>query len=86
VLGAAVLNGGGDIVERFHSAEPPGCFLMEASERLPTSFFTLILEPRDRFRSRFGERASGVLRRIVRVVHQEKPAHVYFTIEFDQRS
>lgn len=51
----------------------------------PTSFFTLRLEPRERFQNRFGERAAQVLQRIVKVVSQEKPSHVNFTIRFDDR-
>lgn len=85
VLGKCVLVGGRDVVERYQRGEPPGCYLIEPSERKQTSFFTLLLEPRDRFRTRFGERASGVLRRIVHVVSQERPIHVAFTVQFDDR-
>jgi len=53
--------------------------------RKPTSFFTLRLEPRERFQNRFGERAAQVLRRIVNVVSAEKPSHVMFTIRFDEK-
>jgi hypothetical protein len=84
-LGKAVLVGGRDVVERYQRGEPPGAYLMEPSQRRSTSFFTLMLEPRERFRGRFGERASGVLRRIVQVVSQERPVHVAFTIQFDDR-
>ncbi|MEZ4239433.1 MAG: phage tail protein [Myxococcota bacterium] len=83
-LGRARLAGGATIVERYQRGEPPAAFLMEPTERKPTSFFTLRLEPRERFQARFGERAAQVLRRIVRVVSQEKPAHVSFTIRFDE--
>jgi phage tail-like protein len=55
-------------------------------ERRDTSFFTLRLEPRDRFRSRFGERAGHVLRRIVNVLSQERPTHVQFVIRFETSS
>jgi hypothetical protein len=72
-------------VERYQLDEPPGHYLMEPSERRRTSFFTLVLEPRERFKNRFGERAAPVLRRIVQVVSQERPTHVMFTIEFDAR-
>jgi phage tail-like protein len=85
VLGKAVLVGGQDAVERYQRAEPPGAYLFEPKGRASTSFFTLMLEPRDRFRGRFGERASGVLKRIVHVVSQERPVHVAFTIQFDDR-
>lgn len=84
-LGKAVLIGGRDVVERYHRGEPPGAYLMEPTTRRNTSFFALILEPRDRFRGRFGERASSVLRRIVHVVSQERPVHIAFTIHFDDR-
>lgn len=85
VLGKCTIIGGKDVVERFQRDEPPGCYLMEPSQRGVTSFFTLILEPRERFKNRFGERAAPVLRRIVQVVSQERPTHVVFTIEFDVR-
>jgi hypothetical protein len=83
-LGKAVLIGGPTVVERYQKGERQGCYLMEPSERRPTSFFTLRLEPRERFQTRFGERAAQVLRRIVNVVSQEKPSHVSFTIRFDE--
>jgi len=85
VLGSNHLIGGHDVVERYHRTEPVGCFLLEPTERADTSFFTLRLEPRERFRSRFGERAAQVLRRIVTVVSQERPTHVVFVIRFDDR-
>ncbi len=86
VLGQAVIFGGGTVVERFQRGEPPGTYLMAATVRRPTSYFALRLEPRERFRNRFGERAPHVLRRIVNVVSAERPTHVAFTIRFDERS
>jgi phage tail-like protein len=85
VLGKMNLVGGRDIVERYRRSEPGGSFLMAPEARSNTSYFKLILEPRDRFHGRFGERSSGVLRRIVQIVSQERPTHVVFTIEFDVR-
>lgn len=85
VLGQCTVISGKDVVERFQRAEPLGCFLMEPSEHRDTSFFQLTLEPRERFRVRFGERADQVLRRIVNVVSQERPTHIAFTITFDDR-
>ena len=35
------------------------------------------------FRERFGERAETEIRRIVQIVSNERPAHVTFTIEFE---
>ena len=84
-LGQATLIGGRNVVERYRRAEPLGCFLIEPSQRTPTSFFTLRLEPRSRFDRRFGERAGQVLRRIINVVSQERPTHVSFVIRFDDR-
>lgn len=84
-LGKAVLIGGATVVERYQRGEPPGAYLMDPAARKPTSFFTLRLEPRERFQNRFGERAAQVLRRIVNVVSREKPSHVSFTIRFDER-
>ena len=85
VLGKSFVVGGRDVVERYYKSEPPPCYLIEPSYRETTSFFILTLEPRERFRNRFGERAAGVLRRIVQVVSQERPVHISFTIQFDQR-
>lgn len=85
VLGQNHLISGRDVVERYHRGEPVGCHLIEPTERADTSFFTLRLEPRERFRNRFGERAAQVLRRIVTVVSQERPTHVVFVIRFDDR-
>ena len=45
----------------------------------------LRLEPRGRFAERFGERAPQVLRRIAKVVSQERPTHISFVIRFDER-
>lgn len=91
VLGRAHLSGGGGtVVDRYQRNNPPGAYLFTppgagADARRPTSFFAVKLEPRDRFQARFGERASQVLRGIVKVVSDEKPSHVQFTIRFDER-
>lgn len=100
VLGRSHLLGGATVVERYQRGEPGGSYLFSPPQlaaqaatdadpgtvpRSPTSFFTLRLEPRDRFQNRFGERAAQVLRRIVNVVSAEKPSHVQFTIRFDER-
>lgn len=85
VLGKCTVIGGRDVVERYHKGEPLGVYLMEPDERTNIGFFTMRLEPRERFRSRFGERAQQVLRRIVNVVSQERPTHVAFVIRFDDK-
>lgn len=84
VLGKNTIVGGQDVVERFRRKEPLGSHLLDPAARAPTRYFNLRLEARDRFAQRFGERADQVLRRIVNVVSQERPAHVRFTISFDQ--
>jgi phage tail-like protein len=84
-LGSAPLISARDVTERYQRNEPLGCYLMEPTERKDTSFFQLMLEPRERFQNRFGERATQVLRRIVHVVSQERPTHVGFTVIFDRR-
>jgi phage tail-like protein len=84
-LGSLPLVGGTDVTGRFHRNEPLGAYLMEPTERKDTSFFQLMLEPRERFQNRFGERAAQVLKRIVNVVSQERPTHVGFTVIFDDR-
>lgn len=85
ILGKNVLIGGRNVVERYERAEPPGHYLVDPHEHASTSYFTLRLEPRERFRARFGERAPQVLRRIANVVTQERPTHVNFVIRFDER-
>lgn len=85
-LGRMTLIGGRNVVERYQRREPVGAYLVEPSQRRDTTYFTLTLEPRERFTKRFGERASAVLRRIAQVVSQERPTHVAFTIQFDERN
>lgn len=85
VLGQAVIIGGRDAVERYYKDEPVGCHLLEPAHRRDTSFFALLLEPRERFRDRFGERAAGTLRQIINVVSRERPVHLSFTVHFDRR-
>jgi phage tail-like protein len=81
VLGRSTLAGGPTVEARYLRAEPPASFLV-SPDRKPTTFFALVLEPMDRFRRRFGERAPTVLRRIAQIVTSERPAHVTFTILF----
>jgi phage tail-like protein len=82
VLGAACLAGGSTIEDRYDRGAPPAFFVTNPT-RSATSFFSLVLEDRDRFERRFGERARSVLRQIARVVTKERPAHVAFTIQFE---
>ncbi len=83
VLGAMHLSGGRNIEERFLRAEPGG-FYMTRPGRAATTFFALVLEHREAFQARHGERAAAKLRRISQIVTSEKPAHVTFTIEFEE--
>jgi phage tail-like protein len=82
-LGAMTLSGGRTIEERYLRGEPPGHFIVNRT-RSDGTFFVLTLEDRNAFRSRFGERAGSVLRRISHIVTHEKPAHVSFTIQFGE--
>lgn len=82
VLGSMTLAGGRNIEERYLRAEPPGHFLTKEGRQSGT-FFVLRLESQEAFRVRFGERAAAVLRRITHIVTREKPAHVTFTLQFD---
>lgn len=84
VLGRAHLAGGPDVAARYASAEPPGCYLVPKARLRRPRFFVLLLEARQAFHERFGERAEEVLRRIVKVVSRERPAHVHFTLRFDE--
>ncbi len=83
VLGAACLAGGATIEDRYDRGAPPAFFVSNPT-RPATSFFSLVLEDRDRFARRFGERARNVLRQIARVVTEERPGHVSFTIQFEE--
>lgn len=83
VLGAMHLAGGRNIEERYERAEPGGFFIAKP-DRDPTTFFALVLEHREAFKERHGERATGKLRRIAQIVTHEKPAHITFTIEFEE--
>jgi phage tail-like protein len=82
VLGGCYLAGGATLPDRYLAAEPPAHFLYPRG-RPVTRYFVLLLESRSRFERRFGERATDVLRRIARIVSAEKPAHVQFTIRFE---
>lgn len=83
VLGKSTLAGGNTVEARYMRQEPAASFLLDEG-RAATTFFALVLEPMDRFRKRFGERAPVVLRRIAQIVTNEKPSHVAFTILFDE--
>ena len=85
VLGAMTLAGGRNIEERYLRTEPPAHFLVNEG-RKTGSFFVIRLENQTAFRKRFGERAAAVLRRITHIVTREKPAHVVFTLQFDEGS
>ncbi|MBN1336751.1 MAG: hypothetical protein JXB39_12405 [Deltaproteobacteria bacterium] len=82
-LGAMVLSGGRDLAGRYLKDEPLAHFLIP-QDRQCIRYFALALESRARFERRFGERAVEVLRRITRIVTAERPAHVLFTIRFDE--
>ena len=82
-MGMMTLAGGRSVEDRYLRGEPAACFMVRP-DRKPTTFFAVVLEHRSAFKQRFGERAAAVLRRISQVVTHEKPAHVTFTIEFEE--
>ena len=83
VVGGSTLSGGPTISDRYIKREPPACFLL--TEGPPdTLFFVLELPPREQFEAIFSERAPLVLQQITRIVTQEKPAHITFTIQFKE--
>lgn len=84
VLGRGHLVGGEDVVGRYHRGERGACYLVDPQAHADTDFFALLLEGRASFGERFGERAAQVLRRIADVVSHERPAHVAFTLRFDE--
>jgi len=82
-LGRAHLSGGEDVVGRYLRGEDAGYYLVDPERHADTDFFALLLEDRAAFTERFGERAPAVLRRITDVTSHERPAHVAFTLRFD---
>ena len=82
VLGKMRLAGGKTIAGRFLRKEPPGSYIV-AAERKPMSFFVIKLEAMPKFYQRFGERSTDILRQIILIVTREMPAHVVFTIQFE---
>ena len=83
VLGGMTLAGGRTVEERYLRDEPPGHFAINDG-RKATTFFMVMLESREAFQKRFGERAPAVLKRISQIVSNERPAQVTFTIQFDE--
>lgn len=82
-LGAGHLAAAGHVAERHARGHQGACYLSDHQGARPTSFFEIVLEHREAFDARFGERAAEVLHRIVDVVSRERPAHVSFTVRFD---
>jgi phage tail-like protein len=83
VLGGLTLAGGRTVEERYLRDEPPAHYAINDG-RAATTFFMVLLESREAFQKRFGERAPAVLRRISQIVSNERPAQVTFTIQFDE--
>ena len=81
-MGMMRLAGGRSAEERYRNSEPSASFIVEP-QRSETTFFVVTLEDQDSFRERFGERAETEIRRISQIVSNERPAHVTFTIEFE---
>jgi phage tail-like protein len=81
-MGMMRLAGGRSAAERYRNAEPPATFVIDPI-RSSTTFFVVTLEDHKSFKERFGERAETEIRRIVQIVSTERPAHVTFTIEFE---
>lgn len=84
ILNGMTLAGGKTPAERYLRREPPGHYVMRDGQA-KTGFFVLKLEDRGAFDRRFGERGPAILRRISQIVTNERPAHVTFTIEFEER-
>ena len=82
VMGRMTLAGGKRIEGRFLRKEPPGSYII-STNRSEMAFFVICLEPMSKFQTRFGERATDILRQIVQIVTREMPAHVVFTIQFE---
>lgn len=81
-MGAMRLAGGRSASERYRNGEPAASYVVEPT-RANTTFFVVTLEDHQSFRERFGERAETEIRRIIQIVSNERPAHVTFTIEFE---
>jgi phage tail-like protein len=81
-MGMMRLAGGRSAADRYRNAEPAATFVIDPI-RSSTTFFVVTLEDHESFKKRFGERAETEIRRIVKIVSNERPAHVTFTIEFE---
>ena len=81
-LGQMTLSGGKTIDSRFLRREPPGSYLVSPN-RQNMAFFVIRLESMKTFHKRFGERATDIIRQITQIVTREMPAHVVFTIQFE---
>ncbi len=84
VLGRSTLAGGANAGERWKAGEGAASWSYDPALRKRTAFFEVLLESREAFRERFGERAADVLLRIIDVTSRERPAHVRFTLRFDE--
>lgn len=91
VLGRTHLSGGSDAPERWRRSESRAAHLHDRADASPSaaarrasSFFELRLEAPAAFRERFGERAPDVIARIIAVASRERPAHIWFTLRFEE--
>lgn len=77
---------GRNVAERYRYEDPPPAYLIRPGRKQTTFFVVMLRESRSAFKRRFGERAEVELRRISQIVTNEMPAHVTFTIEFEERA
>jgi phage tail-like protein len=82
IVGRARLAGGATPEDRMTRGEPAPSYVMDPA-RPGTGFFVVELEPLGTFKARFGERAPAVVRRIVQILSNEKPAQLGFTVRFE---
>jgi len=85
VVGGSNLAGGRTVSDRYSKNEPSACYLIQ-EDREKILFFVLELPPKEQFDKSHSERAPLVLKQITRIVTQEKPAHITFTIQFKDAS
>lgn len=76
---------GRNVAERYRYDDPAPAYMIRPGRKATTFFVVLLKEDRKSFKRRFGERAEVELRRISQIVTNEMPAHVTFTIEFEER-
>ena len=84
ILNAMTLAGGKNPAERYQRREPPGHYIMKPGQS-KTDFFALRLEDREASSTKIWRTGRCCSSANLAIVTNERPAHVTFTIEFEER-